>query len=125
MSRAGRIFIKPYLSTADRHVEAILLKEYKALFDDGAVHKWVKIRKTAGLFVGSKVVGKVKGSTYVSHPLESESHTTASPALQQETPLSENSFLLQVSTLSHEDSHFVLPGSPVLPSSLPSTLSSL
>ena len=44
LSRAGRIFIKPYLSTADRHVIAILSKEHKALFDEGA-HKLVKIRK--------------------------------------------------------------------------------
>ena len=90
LSRAGRIF-KPYLSTADRHVEAILLKERKALFDvdDSVLHKLVN------------------GSTYVSLPLESEPHTAASPALQQDPPSSENSSLQQVSTRSHEDLHSV------------------
>ena len=96
MSRAGRIFIKSYLSTAGRRVEAILLKERKA-FLDGVVHKLVKIRKNR-LFV------EVNGSTYVSFTLESEPHTTAPPALQQDPPLSEILFCcrsLLIVTMTH------------------------
>ena len=93
MSRAGRIFIKLYLSTADRRVEAIFFKERKALFDDGVVHKLVKMGKNE-LLVGSKIVGEDHGSTYVSLPLESEPQHNCFPALQ-DPPLSENSFLLR------------------------------
>ena len=64
----------PCLSIADRLIESILLKERRVL-SDSVEHKLVKIRKNT-VFAGSKIVGEVSGSNYVSLHHESVTHMT-------------------------------------------------
>ena len=77
----------PYLPIVDRQIESTFLKEHRVLIDDCVEHKLLgRIRGKKRPFVGSKVLGEVNGSNYVSLHYESESHMTAPSAPQLNSP---------------------------------------
>ena len=68
------IFLKPFMTTAERKVESILLKERRTLIDSGIERNQIKIRGNS-IYVNKTKVGSANGDIFIRcQQLQDQSH---------------------------------------------------
>ena len=68
------IFLKPFMTTAERKVESILLKERRTLIDSGVERNQIKIRGNS-IYVNKTKVGSANGDIFIRcQQLQDQSH---------------------------------------------------
>ena len=78
-----KVFLKPYMTVAERKTESILLRQRRALIESGVERKLIKIRGNS-IFVNKRKVGSANENTFI--PDQSHSITDLQRQSEEPTP---------------------------------------
>ena len=77
----SKVFLKPYMTVAERKTESILLRQRRALIESGVERKLIKIRGNS-IFVNKRKVGSANENTFITD----QSHSITDLQRQSEEP---------------------------------------